>query len=140
MSYARFFSLFREAQKHTSYASFPYDNHAELVADFTNGRTASLRRLTAEERRNIERRMEELANPVEASMQRMRRKVIGILAGRGVINAQGKPDMERIYAWARKYGYLHKELNAYTVAELPMLVSQAEAIMASDLKALNNHG
>ncbi|MBK7285951.1 MAG: hypothetical protein IPI95_01935 [Flavobacteriales bacterium] len=78
-------------------------------------------------------------DPVAASLQRQRRKVIAILAGRGATK-DGKPDMPHIYAWVRKYGYLHKELNAYTREELPRLVTQAEAIAGTDLQAVRRHG
>lgn len=131
--YSRFFSLFNQASK---VAHWPYGSHGDLVADHTHGRTHSLRDLSAEELSAIERRIQELMDPNGDPANRMRRKVIGILAARGAVLPSGKPDMARVYAWVRKYGYLHKELNAYTVAELPRLVTQAEAIQASDIKAI----
>lgn len=138
-TYKRFFGLFKEGQRQPNW---PYEDHSELVSEFTGGQTTSLRKLTERELWKLEVRLEEMiADPKKQAGQRMRRKIIGILAARGVINAQGKPDMERVYAWVRRYGYLKKELNAYTVAELPKLVYQAESIMESDLKALlANHG
>lgn len=33
-------------------------------------------------------------------------------------------DMQRIYGWVLKYGYLHKGMNEYTAKELPKLVTQ----------------
>lgn len=133
-TYARFFSLFRQAQRQPDW---PYESHGELVAEFTGGQTDSLRKLTDRERWKLEVRLEEMiADPQKQAAQRMRRKIIGILAARGVINAQGKPDMPHIHAWVLKYGYLHKPLNAYTNAELPRLVGQAEAILLSDIKAV----
>lgn len=138
-NYNRFFLLFRDSKVDPH---FPYENHGELVAEFTRGRTESLRSCSEEEVRRLERRLEEIAlNPKRARAQRMRRKIIGILATRGAVNAQGKPDMAHVHAWVDKYGYLKKPLNDYTVAELPKLVTQAEAIVASDIKALQqNHG
>ncbi|MCW5900461.1 MAG: hypothetical protein KIT10_14445 [Flavobacteriales bacterium] len=138
-TYSRFFLLWKDAK---SDPHWPYENHGELVREFTRGGTDSLRRLTVVELRRLERRMEEMQmNPRLQAGQRMRRKIIGILAARGAVNVQGKPDMAHVYAWVRKYGYLGKELNAYTVAELPKLVSQAEAIVASDYRAIQqNHG
>lgn len=138
-SYKRFFLLWNDAKRDPHW---PYETHGELVSEFTQGATDSLRKLNDTELRRLERRIEEMnLDPKKLAPQRMRRKVIAILADRGVINTQGKPDMPRVYGWVRKYGYLKKELNAYTVTELPKLVSQAEAILASDLKALlANHG
>ena len=137
MSYARFFSLFNQAKRQPDW---PYDTHGELVREFTGGGTDSLRRLSYPELRKLEQRIEALAlDPKKAAAQRMRRKIIGILAARGAVNALGRPDMEHVHAWVLRYGYLHKELNAYTVAELPKLVTQAEAIVASDLKAIIAH-
>lgn len=138
MSYSRFFSLYNKARKA---GMLPHADHHELVADMTGGKRASLRDLSPRELWQLEQRIQELLNPRAASMQRQRRKVIAILAARGAVNAQGKPDMPRIEAWVRKYGYLHVELNAYDYEELPRLVGQAEAVMASDIKAtLSHHG
>lgn len=136
MNYARFFSLFRQG---TQTGVLRYAEHGELVADATQGRTSSLRDLTPQELRTIEQRIAELVDPQEAARQRMRRKVIAILAARGTITPQGKPDMVRVLVWVMKYGYLHKPLNAYTYAELPQLVTQAERIAASDLNAVRAH-
>lgn len=135
-NYARFFSLYARA---LTAGVVVHDTHRDLLADITGGRTDSLRSLTPRELRDIEQKLQELLDPVEASMQRMRRKIIGILAARGAVNAKGKPDMPHVYAWVRKYGYLKKELNDYTLKELPKLVHQAEGIIASDIKAIRDH-
>lgn len=135
-TYSRFFSMYNKATKAGAIA---YEGHGELVHDWTKGRTSSLRDLSPLELRRIERRIEELMDPVGASMQRQRRKIIAILAERGATK-DGKPDMEHIQAWVLKYGYLHKELNAYTPNELPRLVTQAEAIVGTDLQAVRRNG
>lgn len=136
-TYKRFFSLFNQAK---SQGNWPYEDHSDLVAEFTGGQTTSLRKLTERELWKLEVRLEEMiGDPKKQAGQRMRRKIIGILAGRGAVNAQGKPDMARIYAWVLRYGYLKKDLNAYTVQELPKLVYQAESVLASDLKAILAH-
>lgn len=133
-TYSRFFGLLKQAKQQPMW---PYADHSELVLEFTEGKTDSLRKLNARELGKLEERLAALiANPNASAAQRMRRKIIGILAERGAINSKGKPDMQRVYAWVQKYGYLRKELNAYTHNELPKLVTQAEAILASDLKAL----
>ena len=111
-----------------------------IVAEFTEFRTSSLRDLTNEELSRLERRIEMInADPSRASAQRMRRKVIAILATRGAVK-EGKPDMEHINAWFVRYGHLHKPLNEYPLPALQALVTQAEAVMVSDLNAIKNHG
>ncbi|MBL8002362.1 MAG: hypothetical protein JNL05_10410 [Flavobacteriales bacterium] len=134
--YSRFFSLYHQAAKTEHW---PYDGHGDLVADHTHGRTHSLRDLSTEELMAIERRIQELLDPNGDPANRMRRKVIGILAERGARLPNGKADMAHVHAWVAKYGYLHKHLNAYTVAELPKLVTQAEAITSSDIIAIRKH-
>lgn len=134
--YAHFFSLFNQARKS---GLVPYADHGELVNDATQGRTSSLRELSRQELRSIEQELLNLLDPQEASMQRQRRKVIAILASRGCTTPEGKPDMAHIHAWVERYGYLHIPLNAYDRQSLPRLVTQAEAVMASDLKAIAKH-
>jgi hypothetical protein len=133
-TYARFFSLFHRAQRE---GKLRYTDHHDLVKDQT-GRS-SLKELDADELKRLEVAIQELIDPVAASANTMRRKVIAILAARGATK-NGKPDMPHIYQWVLKYGYLHKPFNHYTQAELPRLVTQAERIVASDLKALQSHG
>lgn len=133
-TYARFFSLFHRAQRE---GRLRYADHHDLVKDQTG--KDSLRDLTPDELKRLEVAIQELVDPVAASANTMRRKVIAILAARGATK-NGKPDMEHVYAWVQKYGYLHKPLNHYTQAELPRLVTQAERITASDFKALQSHG
>lgn len=134
-SYAHFFMLFNQARRS---GLMPYAEHHELVSDATRGRTSSLRELSPQELRALEQRIRELIDPAEASMQKQRRKIIAILASRGCTTPQGAPDMAHIHAWVERYGYLHKPMNDYTNKELPRLVTQAEAIVASDLKAVRN--
>lgn len=45
-------------------------------------------------------------------------------------------DMARINDWCVKYGHLHKELNEYSLAELPTLVTQFQNFYDSFLKAI----
>lgn len=136
MSYKRFFVLLHKGTR----SGLLTPDHHELVSDYTGGRKNSLRELTPAELRGIEQALEQLLNdPEAAACQRMRRKVIGIMAARGAINAQGRPDMPRIYAWVRRYGHAKKELNRYTKDELITLVHQAERVVASDMKAISQY-
>lgn len=133
--YTHFFSLFGRAQRT---GTLRHDDHHQLVQDWSGGTRSGLRELTPAELRDLEIYIQELMDPTAAAAQRMRRKIIGILAGRGCVTSAGRPDMVRIQAWVTKYGYLHKPLNHYTNAELPRLVTQAERVQHSDLKASAN--
>lgn len=132
--YARFFSLFHRGIRD---GVLRYADHHDLVKDQTG--KASLKDLTPDELQRLEVAIQELIDPVAASANTMRRKIIAILAARGAVK-DGRPDMAHIYAWVEKYGYLHKPLNHYTQAELPRLVTQAERIVASDFKAMLSNG
>lgn len=135
MKYSRFFSLLKKARQLGVVAHL---DHRELVADVMSGKRTSLRELSANELRSLERTLQHLIDPAQESAQRMRRKVIAILASRGVIDAHGKPDMAHINAWVMKYGHAKKPLMQYTNAELTQLVTQAEHIVATDLKAIRS--
>lgn len=131
----RFFTLHRQAVR----AHLVEADHHDVVADFTAGRTRSLRELSPAELKMLEARMEQMVEPLNAGANRMRRKVIAILAAHGMTTAEGRPDMDHINAWCNKYGFGHKALNHYSNAELPRLVAQAEGVMKSDIKAVSNH-
>lgn len=73
---------------------------------------------------------------LERSKNLQRRSLISCLRECGY-NHRGAADMDRIYQWVLKYGYLHKELNDYSYEELPKLVTQAKSYRASYLKSLN---
>lgn len=134
--YTLFFALFGRAKRE---GKVLVDDHHELVRDYFDGKRSGLSTLSADELRNLERHLQELVDPVGASADRMRRKVIAICASHGMTK-DGKPDMEHINAWCTKYGFGHKPLNNYGNAELPRLVTQAERIMQSDLLALAANG
>jgi len=93
-----------------------------LVISFTAGRSKSSKDLSYQEARALITHLKSLD-----SAHKMRCKIIKLAheidwhhAGTTTI------DMPKLNEWCRKYGYLKKELNAYTEAELPKLVSQFE--------------
>lgn len=135
-SYTMFFALFNRAKRERKVL---VDDHHELVADYFQGRHTGLSSLSKDDLRNLERHLQELVDPVGAAADRMRRKVIAILASHGMTK-EGRPDMAHINAWCTKYGFGHKPLNNYANAELPRLVTQAEHIVKSDLKAIAANG
>lgn len=135
-NFSMFFALFNRARRE---GKVRVDDHREFVADYFDGARTGLSECTADELRKLERHLQELVDPVGASADRQRRKVIAICASHGM-TAGGRPDMARINAWCTKYGFGHKPLNNYSNAELPRLVTQAERIAAADLKAIAANG
>lgn len=134
-TYTRFFQLFSRAQR---VGAVKTKDHHDLISDYCGKQ--SLKDLTPEELAQLEIHIQELMDPAAAAANRMRRKVIAILAARGAVNSKNKPDMDHVYAWVLKYGYLGKPFNHYTNAELPRLVTQAEKVVATDIKALRANG
>jgi len=110
----------------------------DMVWNATGGRTTHTSELTREECQNLieSLKKEVVKNIKEHQCDIMRKKIIGKLADMGYVTREGKADMPRIYAWVEKYGYLHKHLNKYTYAELPLLVSQAERMYNTFLESL----
>ncbi len=71
-----------------------------------------------------------------------RRKIISLLRGIGFTTFDTKrggtiADMPRIHKYVEEVGYLHKNMNAYTSAELPKLVTQIEIIHNKEIKNFN---
>jgi hypothetical protein len=68
---------------------------------------------------------------------RQRKKIIAMMREigyeyRNQPHEGAKADMVRIKEWVLKYGYLKKDLNSYTVQELPKLVSQVQQYHSSE--------
>jgi hypothetical protein len=81
------------------------------------------------------------ANTPGKQANTMRKKIIALghqMGWSGIHPTSGNKiaDMERINAWCVKYGYLHKQLNDYTILELPKLVTQFDNLYKTFLNAL----
>jgi hypothetical protein len=109
----------------------------DMVIEVTNGREHSTKQLTFEEANvmiaRLDATVKERANKQQDKAQIMRRKIISCFREMNYVKG-GKADMQRIYEWVIKYGYLHKTLNQYTAQELPKLVSQVEIVKKDYLK------
>lgn len=129
--YTPFFTAIRDAERRTGQK---IDRH-ELVRNFTQGRTSSIKDLSPAEMHNLMLSLS--AQSAEAlKADTMRKKIIALLKYCGYTLPDGKADMKRIYQWVLKYGHLHKPLNQYTISELPTLVTQAERVRDSFIKSL----
>jgi len=108
-----------------------------IVASFSNGRTTSVRQLSQGERSQLIRWLK-ANDDTERSAEKMRRKIMHLAHEMNITkkNALGRSvaDVQRIDEWMLKYSYLKKKLNAYTLSELPKLVSQYEAVYKSFIK------
>lgn len=106
----------------------------------SNGRTESTKELTFAEIAAI---IKALSNetPEEQASDTMRKKIISMAREMGweywcIIKQKEVADMPRIKKWCVQYGYLHKDINKYTYAELPALVTQFEAVYTSFLSGI----
>jgi hypothetical protein len=108
---------------------------AQLVHQYTSGRSSSAADLYAAEAVALIDALRQTlpaAAPADKA-DKMRKRIISmahemgwVLTNNGQRSTVNKIDRPRINAWTLKYGYLHKQLNAYTVSELPTLVTQFE--------------
>lgn len=132
-----YYALFSMIKKIRS-VGIPVDRE-DLVYEYTGGRTKSLRELTPAEYEGLIKWLSRQIDAHNSNWQnspenQMRRKIIALFYKMGyrvtTIGYQhpSKADMTAIKVWVMKYGYLHKDLNEYTVEELPKLVTQVEEI------------
>ena len=100
---------------------------ANLVMEYSGYRTDDPKEMTVKEMAEL---ISDLKDQGESSKQR---KKIFSLAHQAGWTKGNRPDYERINGWMLKYSYLHKDLNAYTLDELPKLITQFEKMVASQL-------
>jgi hypothetical protein len=131
------FSAFFKIQERLNSNGLEIDR-SELIAEFTHNKKTSLTDLTPWEYSELlnwlNRTFPSEQDPKKIQANLMRRKIIALFR-KIEWQQDGKADMERIYAWTLKYGYLNKPLNEYTYDELPQLVTQVETIYTKYLLA-----
>lgn len=122
------------------------EGKAELVSQYSNGRTNSSTGLSFEEAGQMlhdltpgpsprERGAQTPAGSQKAHGVRMRRQIIAIFHEMGAhLPGTAKIDMERVNAWCTNQGHDKKPLNDYTYEELPKLVGQAKKYLEWYLK------
>jgi hypothetical protein len=102
----------------------------ELVSDYTNGRTKSLKEMTPYEYKQMIINLNSFVSNSDALKEdKMRKKILSIAHELNWTLPNGKIDWPKLNAWLLKYGYLHKELNRYKLSELPQLVSQIQQLL-----------
>ena len=113
-------------------------DRAELVADFTEGRTESIKDLSPLEYQRFIKALNSLlgANDTPRDVKsQMRTKVIAILCNLGYTE-NDKPDMLRINQWCISHGHAKCELNQYSQSGLSKLIYQAEAMLKKTIEKL----
>lgn len=113
-----------------------------LCFGFTKGRSDSSRELTDGEAREFINYLRQQPNAKgkwqkDEAADKMRKKIISMAHECGWHNLADNKwviDMRHLDMWCQQYSYLKKEFNKYTVAELPVLVSQFERVYKSFLK------
>lgn len=101
-----------------------------LVEQYTEGRSTSTKDMTINECQALIDHLAKVAIDTNADRANvMRRKAFAIAHELGWETQDGKVDREHFNAWMLKYGYLHKDINAYSLAELPRLLTQLEQLL-----------
>lgn len=109
-------------------------NKHDIVSGFTGGRSISLKELTHNETKALIEHLQQLSvtNEHQTAINKMRGKILYFAHEMRMTkqNNKGKTvaDVKRVDEWMLKYSYLHKKLDAYTLEELPKLVSQFENV------------
>jgi hypothetical protein len=143
----------------------PEDVKRDLIFQFSNGRTQTSVEISSEEcqalinhlnvlqghpkaEANASLRGERPKAEANASLwgereisDRMRKKILSICHEmRMQKEGSTKIDMARVNKLCCERGYLHKDLDKYTRAELPMLITQFERMLRDYLKGGNHAG
>ena len=105
----------------------------DLVHSHTGGRTTSSSKMLINECADLIGHLKNMTEGTASKktntvQDKMRKKILSICYEMQWTIA-GKLDWERINFWLNKYGYLHKDLNDYTISELPKLVTQFENLL-----------
>lgn len=98
-----------------------------LIWTYSSARTESSRELTSGE---CEELILFLAKQVAAKddpANRMRKKIFSHAHTIGW-TYQGKVDTQKVRNWMLKFSFLHKDVNDYTLAELPKLITQFKKV------------
>ena len=133
MTYSKYFAIEKKMK-----AAGMHVDRAEIIADFTEGRTESLRELSSTDYRELTNYMSAILGdnkfkPNKAD--RMRKKVIALLCQCGY-TLNDKPDMQRINEWCVNRGHGKCELNNYKEQSLPALIFQAEQMLNKTIEQL----
>lgn len=113
------------------------ENKEQLAYNFSNGRTCKTSLLTIPECQALINHLQHLQNmqPKVIPGDKMRKKIISICHELGWQLKNGKVDINKVNHFCEQRSYLKKQLNSYTLNELPALVSQFEKILKAHYNA-----
>jgi acyl transferase domain-containing protein len=99
-----------------------WDDREDALLQLTNGRTGSIRELTAAEANKL---IQMLRDPQERVKDSMRKKLLSYAHQLRwwQQNKPGHVDLEKVDNWCQHYGIYKKKLNEHTMKELAALVS-----------------
>ncbi len=111
-----------------------------IISGASGERTESSSELTFDEANQLIKYLKG-RDKEEQAADKMRKKIIAMAYEYAKIPANGtaeekKETVARLNEWCIQYGYLHKELNKYTYAELPKLVTQFQHVLSDYFKRL----
>lgn len=106
------------------------EQRADLVHQYTNGRTCSSREMTAMECNSLIHHLEQQLGEGDqgGQMYRMRRKVFSLAHELGWELMNGHVDRDRLNNWLLKFGKHKKELKQLSAAELRDTITQLERV------------
>ncbi len=110
----------------------------DLVLQFTNGGTKSIREMRKVEAIAMIRALNDTPDTYDDSANRKRRQILALCHEMGWEDDQGRVDMTRVNAYCTTRGYLKKPLNDYKPGELQKLVSQFKTMHKNYLRNGNN--
>jgi len=104
-----------------------------MVLGFTGMRTKHVSEMRVPEGVALIKHLKAL-DPDEAKADVMRKKIIAMAyeragLGRTASKAEKYAVVNWLDGWCKQFGYKHKGLNAYTLVELPKLVTQFEFVL-----------
>lgn len=109
---------------------------ALLVRQITKGRTNSTKDLLFDEANQLIHHLEAGSVPKEDPADKMRKKILHYFHNMGWQDADGKVIIDDVESWMIKHSFLNKSINAYTLEELPKLVSQVQSMHKKHLEKL----
>jgi len=110
----------------------------DLVFQFTNGGTKSIREMRMVEAIAMVKALNGDEDNYDDSANRKRRQILALCHEMGWEDEQGRVDMNRVNRYCTTRGYLKKPLNDYKPGELQKLVSQFKTMHKIYLKNGNN--
>jgi predicted choloylglycine hydrolase len=111
-----------------------------MVSGFTAGRETSSKELYFDEATAMIRHLHDLARDIDPKKAKMVGKIFSIAHEMRWTKTnkvgQTVADGKRVDEWMKRFSYLKKPLNSYTLQELPNLVSQFEQVQKSFLSSI----